>query len=71
MKKVGIKLLLCGMLGLGIASSCNNNATKEKEPEIVSMDSLKDSLKHHQEVVDKDIENVKKSMENVDKEFKN
>lgn len=71
MKKTGITILLCGIIGLCIASSCNNNASKEKEPEIVSMDSLKDSLKHHQEVVDKDIENVKKSMENVDKEFNN
>lgn len=70
MKKLGIKLLLCSVLGLGIATSCNNNSTKDKEPQIMVMDSLKDSLKHHQKEVDNNIQSVQKSMSEVDQEFK-
>lgn len=70
MKKLGIKLLLCSILGLGMTTSCSNNSAKNKEPEVVAMDSLKDSLKHHQEEVDNNIQSVQKSMSDVDQEFK-
>ena len=70
MKKLGTKVMLFSLLGLGIATSCNNNSAKNKEPEVVAMDSLKDSLKHHQEEVDNNIQSVQKSMSEVDQEFK-
>jgi hypothetical protein len=70
MKRLGTRLLICSLLCLGIATSCNNNSKKQKEPQISAMDSLKDSLKHHQEEVNNNIQSVQKSMSEVDKEFK-
>lgn len=56
------------LLSLGLLSACNSN--KPTEPEVKKMEELQDSLKQEEAQLNKDIETVQKSMQDLDKEFK-
>ncbi|HET8828835.1 MAG TPA: hypothetical protein VFM79_05815 [Pelobium sp.] len=66
MKKSIYYGFICGTLCLGLASSCSNKA---KEPEIAKMESTQDSLKQLETEVSTQIEDLQKSMMELDKEF--
>lgn len=66
MKKIVYYTLFCCTLCLGLAASCNNTA---KEPEVTKMESTQDSLKQLEIEVSTQIEDLQKSMMEVDKEF--
>lgn len=66
MKKTIYYSLICCTLCLGFASSCSNKA---KEPEVAKMESTQDSLKQLEKEVSTQIEDLQKSMMEVDEEF--
>lgn len=66
MKKSIYYSFTLGILCLGLASSCSNTA---KEPEVAKMESTQDSLKQVEIEVSNQIEELQKSMMEVDKEF--
>lgn len=66
MKKLVYYSFICCTLCLGLASSCNSKA---KEPEVTKMESTQDSLKQLENEVSTQIEDLQKSMMEVDKEF--
>lgn len=66
MKKSIYYSFIFGTLCLGLASSCSN---KPKEPEVAKMESKQDSLKKLNEDVSIQIERLKQSMAETDKQF--
>lgn len=71
MKKLILPIILGCIFSLGMLTACSNNAANANEPEVVQMDSIKDSLEVTEEQINNDIDKVQKSLQEVDKEFKN
>ena len=65
--KKPITILLTALLSLGLLSACNSN--KNIEPEVVQMEKLQDSLMQEETALYNDIENIQKSMKDLDQEF--
>ena len=68
MKKPIISLFVGGLLSLGMLNACDSN--KNAEPEVTQMETLQDSLEQQETALNKDIENLQKSMQDLDQEFK-
>lgn len=66
MKKSIYYGFILGIMCLGLASSCSNKA---KEPEVARMESTQDSLEQVETELSTKIEDLQKSMREVDKEF--
>ncbi len=66
MKKLIYYGFISCTLCLGLVSSCSNKA---KEPEVAKMESTQDSLKQLEKEVSTQVEDLQKSMMEVDKEF--
>lgn len=70
MKKLILPFILGCIFCLGI-TACSNNTANADEPEVMQMDSIKDSLEVTEEQINNDIDKVQNSLQEVDKEFKN
>ncbi|MFC5283662.1 hypothetical protein [Pedobacter alpinus] len=68
MEKSNITLFACTLLCVCFLYACNSN--KPTEPEVKKMEEFQDSLKKEEAQLNKDIETVQKSMQDLDKEFK-
>lgn len=67
MKQSITKLFTCLLISISFFTACSSN--QKTEPEVQKMEELQDSLKKEEAQVTTDIENIRKSMEELDKEF--